>query len=135
MEQWNSYLIVSTKNTRNVTDVTHTWYPTSLHVEKINFDASFINENVMSGIRLILRNNAGECSGVRGIPKDEVDSEQTEVLGALEAVLWENERGIRNIQLEGDYMNVVKAIQAHTTTVKWTTSSIIRDILFFPFKF
>lgn len=51
-------------------------------------------------------------------------------MGALEAVLWAKEKGIRRVHLEGDCVSVVNAIQGSKTSVKWTTNNVIQDILF-----
>ncbi|KAI3878505.1 hypothetical protein MKX03_023955, partial [Papaver bracteatum] len=75
------------------------------------------------------------CNGVRCIPLKAVDAEQAESLGAMEAVLWAKERGLQRIHLEGDCVNVVRAIQGHSSSVKWTTNNIIRDILFLLSEF
>ncbi|XP_026380111.1 uncharacterized protein LOC113274904 [Papaver somniferum] len=125
-----SYMFTVVVNISTTGTVRHLRKPSFPNVEKINFDASFINSSLPSGIELTLRNSTGFCDGVRCIPLKTVDVEQADALGAIEAVLWAKERGFQRIHLEGDCVNVVRAIQGHPTSVKWTTNNIIRDILY-----
>lgn len=66
LEEWiRSRVNLSTQN-HPTSRTTHSWLPPGNGILKINFDASHIDKNTLSGWGLICRNDAGITYGLRG---------------------------------------------------------------------
>ncbi|XP_026459453.1 uncharacterized protein LOC113360125 [Papaver somniferum] len=132
ISDWDNSLSSMSINGRNVqgrTDRNVSWTVPMYPFMKINFDASFKKDCNKCGLGLIMRSFAGECGGAASIPLTAFDEEQAEALGALQEVIWAKGNNIDHLHLEGDNSNVIAALNGASTAVKWTTSSVIEDIL------
>ncbi|RZC59334.1 hypothetical protein C5167_006653 [Papaver somniferum] len=96
---------------------------------KINFGASFVKETKRMSAGLIVVDDACNWRAAGCVPGVAQDAEKAEALAALEGIKWTVEHQVLNLQLEGDCINVVNAINGWNGAVKWTTNSIILDCL------
>ncbi|XP_026434041.1 uncharacterized protein LOC113331533 [Papaver somniferum] len=129
MNDWINARLVQPNANYVITQSQHYWTPPLNNCIKINFDASFVNNNTFSGWALISRNFSGDCDGLRGGAAHAIDPEQAEVQALLEAVLWAKQKGLTKLQLEGDCLNVINAVNGSLTAVKWTTHNLIKAAL------
>ncbi|XP_026453050.1 uncharacterized protein LOC113353735 [Papaver somniferum] len=105
------------------------WIPPVTDICKINFDASFIENNTLSGWGLICRDFAGNNNGLREGACIATDPEKDEAISLLEVVLWTKINGWKKIHLEGDCSNVIHAINGRSCAVKWTSLNVVNDAL------
>jgi hypothetical protein len=82
---------------------------------KVNSDASLNKEKNCIGIRVVARDSGGCFLGGRCIYEQVlVDLLMAEVMAAMEAVTFSREVGFFETILEGDSLQIVKAINANT---------------------
>ncbi|XP_026459211.1 uncharacterized protein LOC113359854 [Papaver somniferum] len=113
----------------NTVNVINFWQAPADQYLKLNFDASFISQDQPFGFGLILHNNAGTFCGATGGKGQEVDEEQVEDVTALEAMKWAKEKNIKFLELEGDCLNVINAINGNLGSIKWTTNGVVQECI------
>ncbi|XP_026420437.1 uncharacterized protein LOC113316485 [Papaver somniferum] len=86
LEEWiRSRVNLSTQN-HPTSRTTHSWLPPGNGILKINFDASHIDKNTLSGWGLICRNDAGITYGLRGVVKWTTNNFITDALSILKTL-------------------------------------------------
>ncbi|XP_026451188.1 uncharacterized protein LOC113351415 [Papaver somniferum] len=123
----NSVRLLNSRNTPSNSRIVSPWSLTDFEFQKFNFDAYFIKENKHMGIGLINFNDAGICGGAQSIHGIANDEEHDEALAALAAIRWEKAEAVQKLHLEGDFLNVVSAINGSLGSVKWTNNNVIQD--------
>ena len=82
---------------------------------KLNFDATIFADQHCSGFGAIIRNSAGEVMAGMSVKGPEVkSSEEVEVLACRRAVEFSREVGFSRVIIEGDCLNVMKALSVST---------------------
>jgi ribonuclease HI len=89
------------------------WRPPPSHKVKLNWDAGVNAKEGRVGLGLIIRDSVGNCIAARSMSMDlQTDATTAEAYAAIHALIFCKELGHTNIILEGDAMNVIKAIEA-----------------------
>ncbi|RZC91906.1 hypothetical protein C5167_021619 [Papaver somniferum] len=69
----------------------------------------------------------GQFIGAKGMQSSGSDEEQGEAIAALEAIKWALQKGIQDLHLEGDNLNVIESINGALGRINWRTNSVIQD--------
>ena len=82
---------------------------------KLNFDAAVFSDQHCSGFGAIIRNSAGEVIAGMSVKGPAVNSsEEAEVLACRRAVEFSREVGFSRVIIEGDCLNVMRALSVST---------------------
>ncbi|XP_030924873.1 uncharacterized protein LOC115951885 [Quercus lobata] len=96
------------------------WRPPSGSVYKLNFDAAIFTPMGASGCGAVVRNETGlvmVALSAKGSPV--MDSEEAEAMACRKAMEFVVEASFSKIILEGDNVNVMKAISSPSINLSW----------------
>lgn len=120
--------MVNTGNGTGHNVVSRIWKRPEPDVIKINLMLRVVD--IVAGLGLIARNNAGTFNGARSAPVKGLEPEEAEALAALEGIKWAAAKGFRKIHIEGDSQNVVNVINGKAGAVARLHNNIIQDCQF-----
>lgn len=91
------------------------WRPPIAGTFKVNFDGAFSNSFSLAGVGIIVRNEEGSVMAALSY-RDQCVTEpiHIEALAALRAVIFATDMGFRDICLEGDSQDIIKAINSNS---------------------
>ncbi|XP_042954639.1 uncharacterized protein LOC122291053 [Carya illinoinensis] len=92
------------------------WIPPPAGVYKVNWDAAIKEEASKVGIGIVIRDFEGRVVASRSLQKFMfTDAFTAETQGALQAVCFAKDIGLRRIILQGDALNVVKSLKTDSS--------------------
>ncbi|XP_065631673.1 uncharacterized protein LOC136068448 [Quercus suber] len=92
-----------------------TWRAPPAEEFKLNFDAALFSDQHCSGFGAIIRNSSGEVMAGMSVKGPYVNSsEEAEVLACRRAVEFSKEIGFSRVIIEGDCLNVMRALSVST---------------------
>ena len=95
-----------------------TWKPSPESTFKLNFDAAVFSEVNRSGAGAIIRNYKGEVVAATSARGPIVhSSEEGELLACRKAVEFGIDAGFSRLVIEGDNINVIKAISSQAANL------------------
>lgn len=121
---------------RNEANVSHQiektkcyWNPPLANQSKINFDAAWVSESLISGFGLILRNCAGNRQGAKSGFFKATCPEKAEALALLQGSKWAKEMNLTYLWMEGDCERIMAFTQGKNSLVKWQNESILKEAM------
>jgi hypothetical protein len=90
------------------------WKPPLMNFVKINWDVALDHRNLVLGIGIIARDDAGQFLSVCSMKKQmSVRSVVTEAIAAFYAMLFAKENGYKHMCFEGDALKIVQEVNSN----------------------
>ena len=113
LEEYRNAQLVFTPSNENSSSCL--WRTPLAEEFKLNFDAAIFADQHCSGFGAIIRNFAGEVMAGMSVKGPDVkNSEEAEVLACRRAVEFSREVGFSRVIIEGDCLNVMRALSVST---------------------
>ncbi|XP_026409878.1 uncharacterized protein LOC113304974 [Papaver somniferum] len=129
-----NYHLISHLKSHNIVhehmhSITSHWVPPYPGIIKINVDAPFDSFTSKIGTGLIIRDETGDCIGIKGsFTHGALNPEEGECMEIHEALAWAKKKSYFKIQIEEDATLVIQSLTGTTSLIQWENRNILKDI-------